>query len=159
MPKKSHISITIAGENKILSANIEFMSNNANDIHALVSEDKNTVTVDFEYLDKNDGFIIQIVHTSGYITESNIYGIIKDMGEVKSNSVEKLEERIRNWTLIMCILSLVVLVLCLVFFMDSKFRIISVIPLACIMALQIALFVVPMPPKFFRKYMKDNKWE
>jgi hypothetical protein len=85
IPNKNPLGIKLlSSENEIISARILHQTNIGNDSYVSIREDK-TLLIGFEYLGKDDGFILQILHTEDAINESNILGEIKGIGKFSDN--------------------------------------------------------------------------
>lgn len=85
VPKRFPIKITIKEGYRILDAKIIYQKNIANSIKAHLNSENNEVIISFDYLDFEDGFVLQIFHTADSSDEISVNGTIK--------TVRKLERR------------------------------------------------------------------
>ena len=63
IPDKAPLTINVKKGYKILNAIILHFIEKSNEFSIHISDDKSHITIDFEYLDKNEGVIIQLLHT------------------------------------------------------------------------------------------------
>ncbi len=82
LPKVSPLSITINKDNSFLEGPIIIkQSNVANNISLNMSADKKLVLINFDFIDKNDGFIVKLYHTGiskdSIFVSGNIIGVKK----------------------------------------------------------------------------------
>lgn len=71
----------IANDNvQILDAKILEQKNSASDFEVLISEDRSRVSLIFDYLDKGDGCVIQLLHTGKSSKDIRMRGKIKGVG-------------------------------------------------------------------------------
>ena len=90
IPSKDKISIDIDEEFRILSCSIIAQTNITNNISVCLSQDGKKVDIDFEYLEKQDGFVIQIFHTGDSKVVFNFNGTVMGFGKVsKGKTSEK----------------------------------------------------------------------
>ena len=83
--KRFPIKITIKEGYRILDAKIIYQKNIANSIKEHLNSENNEVIISFDYLDFEDGFVLQIFHTADSSDEISVNGTIK--------TVRKLERR------------------------------------------------------------------
>ncbi len=74
------IRILASSDTKILSAKVIYCSNPANRFCISDIEDGNSFKLSFDYIDKNEGGIVQIIHTGKSSQDINVKGIIKGAG-------------------------------------------------------------------------------
>lgn len=81
--KKMPLLIKTREDVDILEAKVIFSNNQANNVN-LEKLENNNYKINFEFLDKKNGFIIQVVHTGRYsddiIVDGKIKGIAKNIG-------------------------------------------------------------------------------
>jgi hypothetical protein len=110
IPAKNPLCIKLlTNESKIISAKILHQTNIGNDSQITIRED-NFLQIGFEYLDKNDGFVLQIIHTENNLSSENIFGEIKGIGQIK-NKYNLLINRNRNISFITIFLIVIYFVL------------------------------------------------
>lgn len=63
IPEKSPFLIKLNGDAKILNCNLEFVKKEASAIAATVAPAQDQIMVTFDYLDRNDGFVLELLHT------------------------------------------------------------------------------------------------
>ncbi len=85
MSKNFPLKVTIKEGYRILDAKIIYQKNVASSIKAHLNPKKNEVIISFDYLDFEDGFVLQIFHTADSSDEICVSGKIK--------TVRKLEKR------------------------------------------------------------------
>jgi len=86
IPSNDSFSINIDDKFDILDMSVIQITNKANDIKAVLSENNKEVKINFDYLDKDDGFVIQLFHT-GNIENINICGSIKGFGKISKGHI------------------------------------------------------------------------
>lgn len=67
---------------KILEAKVIYANNPANQFSIIDHEDKTAVSLNFDYLDKNEGAVIQIIHTGTTNDHIQVTGTIKGAGKM-----------------------------------------------------------------------------
>ncbi len=80
IPDKAPLTVTVKKGYKILEAKILHFIEEANQFSIPISEDKSHISIYFEYLDKNQGVIIQLLHTGKSKQDIEINGKIKGFG-------------------------------------------------------------------------------
>jgi cell division protein FtsW (lipid II flippase) len=87
------ITISTKGDYKILDQKIISINNETNKFSVKKSDGHSKVELEFEYVDKNDGAVIQIIHT-GYSSKNiEIHGRIKGAGKLKLAKLEIIPEK------------------------------------------------------------------
>ncbi|MDR2965263.1 MAG: hypothetical protein LBU88_05765 [Treponema sp.] len=87
-PTNDTFYIKIEDEYEILDVSIIRYNNHANNIGIILSDDGKKISIDFEYLDTEDGFVIQIFHTSTkYYSKFSINGSLKGFGKLSEGEV------------------------------------------------------------------------
>jgi len=81
--KSTSLSINVGEGYKILDAKILKVIEPANQFMIYIAEDKSHINMHFEYLDKDQGAIIQLLHTGISENDVKILGKIKGVGEPK----------------------------------------------------------------------------
>lgn len=79
--KKNPLKFIIDKKYEILNAEILYCKNSANDFK--IGIDKNEINVSFEYIDHNEGIILQIYHTGRGNDDITIQGNIKSVKRIK----------------------------------------------------------------------------
>ncbi len=85
MLKKFPLKVTIKEGHRILDSKIIYQKNIASSAKAYLNPKKNEVIISFDYLDFEDGFVLQVFHTADSSDEICVSGTIK--------TVRKLEKR------------------------------------------------------------------
>ncbi len=73
------INLVIEGSHQILDAQIVHQNNEANEFDLNISEDKTQVAIDFDFIDKDNGFVAQILHTGYNCKALEVKGSIKSV--------------------------------------------------------------------------------
>ena len=81
--KKCPLKVTIEDGYRILDAKIIFQKNDASLVKAYLNPKKNEVIISFDYLDFEDGFVLQIFHTADSSDEICVTGTIKTVRELE----------------------------------------------------------------------------
>lgn len=81
--KKCPLKVTIEDGYRILDAKIIFQKNEASLVKASLNPKKNEVIISFDYLDFEDGFVLQIFHTADSSDEICVTGTIKTVRELE----------------------------------------------------------------------------
>ena len=87
------LKIVLNNKYDILNAEILFQKNDGNNFEVSIAKDKKSVNITFEYFDKNDGVIIQIVHTGNSKENITIAGKIKSVKHIKEKYPKEKEVR------------------------------------------------------------------
>ena len=82
IPSKGKIFIDISGEYRILNCSIIAQTNITNNITAELSHDGKRIGINFEYMDKQDGFVLKIFHTGDNQVIFNFNGTVIGFGKV-----------------------------------------------------------------------------
>jgi len=77
------LRITSKQSVKILGAKVLQTTKSANQFRANLRKSRNCVSIDFEYLAKNEGAVIEVMHTGVSSADLIIAGVIKDVQEIK----------------------------------------------------------------------------
>jgi hypothetical protein len=72
------ISLKVDKYSEILNAKISYIKNDTNNFSIIVSEDRKSILLDFDYFYKNDGLTIDVYHTGFLDNSINLDGTIKD---------------------------------------------------------------------------------
>jgi len=83
IPSKDKFCIEIKNNYNILNASLLKVTNDSNNVSFKLSENKKILYIYFEYLDKHDGFVLQIFHNSSDSKPFIINGSIMGFGEIK----------------------------------------------------------------------------
>lgn len=79
--KAKPIKIFMKANGRILDAELLKVINPANMIQIYLQENRKELVLNFDYLDKNDGCVIQIIHDGDFLENVRMTGIIKGFGE------------------------------------------------------------------------------
>lgn len=77
IPTLDPIQIIVNKPFQILEAFINYASKPANDFLIKVSDDKQRINLNFDFIDKNDGVVLTLFHTGNNINDLKLSGIIK----------------------------------------------------------------------------------
>lgn len=75
--KNNPLRIKIDDEYEILDCEIIYTKNTSNGFSIKLSEDRKNISIDFDYMDYHEGFVIQIYHTGESSSNFNFLGQIK----------------------------------------------------------------------------------
>jgi len=90
IPIAEPLTIHIKKEYQILDAKILFTKNPANQLTISLSSDKIFVNLKFDYIDKEEGGVIQIIHTGKSNEDIEIHGLIKGVGKINKKSINNI---------------------------------------------------------------------
>jgi len=76
------MKICIKEGNKILDVKTIYEKNPSNQFCCTIAKDQSHVLLNFDYIDKNEGAVIQILHTGQSSEDIEIYGTIKGFGKI-----------------------------------------------------------------------------
>lgn len=82
VPKGFPLKVTIKDGYQILDAKIIYQKNKANAIKTYLQKDKNEVIITFDYMDYEDGFILQLFHTANSSEDILLKGSIKTVRKI-----------------------------------------------------------------------------
>ena len=82
--------IRVKGEHKILDASVLFRKNDANQFSIEPCDDEMCVLVRFDYLDHNEGGVIQVLHTGKGSSDIEVCGTIKGAGKLERRKMPGL---------------------------------------------------------------------
>ena len=82
VPNNNIFSITIENDFDILDASIIQIVNQSNDVKISSSSNSKIINIDFDYFDKNEGFVLQLFHNGLDSDNIKINGAIKGFGEI-----------------------------------------------------------------------------
>ena len=111
IPTTKPLIIRTRGESKILDAKVHSMKNPANRLSISTSEDQLSSKIEFEYLDKGEGGVFQLIHTDINDQSIEVHGLIKGAGSptkkyipfnsnlIQLNSSKKISRKILAATL------------------------------------------------------------
>ena len=83
------ITVKISDDNKILDVKIIYTKNAANNFTISLSNNQSYFNIDFEYIDKGEGAVIQFFHTGKKINDIQVSGIIKGGGKLIPKFIQK----------------------------------------------------------------------
>jgi len=92
--EKDPLRIELPNSIEVLDIQVIDVSSNSNSVsikNAIVTKDKTTYTLDFEYLDNNDYFVIQIIHNGSSQEELGIEGKIKGVKRIEKTTGSKIQ--------------------------------------------------------------------
>lgn len=87
--KNDPTRLAIKGKGEILDAKVLYANNSSNQFTLELNKEKNAIFINFDYVDKNDGIIMQILHTSLLPYGLELTGKIKGAGNSKKNIFPK----------------------------------------------------------------------
>jgi hypothetical protein len=90
VPNNSPFSISIAGDGRVLNFNLDFVKKNGNGVALSVDETHKKVTAEFDYFDKNDGFVVELLHTGESDDDVKIEAIFKGAHDLVHRSAAPL---------------------------------------------------------------------
>jgi hypothetical protein len=143
IPTNDKFSIIIANDYDILDVSIINIINITNDINFFISENGKEININFEYLDKSDGFILQILHTGTCSENFVINGTIKSFGKIFKGKYNKYYKKFSIFDIIQ---DFFVFVTSITF---SSYAIISKISTS--ITIIMIIFIVVFVPLFFTK--------
>ncbi len=88
--KADPITLSIKRNNKILETSLVEMKNPANEFSSNLDENNSRIRLTFDYLDKNEGGTIKILHTGLSSEDFELSGSIKGAGRVKAKRKPRL---------------------------------------------------------------------
>lgn len=78
------LRIVLKEEYNILDVSVIYTKNEANRFGVLPFEEGRSVKITFDYLDKDEGGVIQLIHTGKGSSDIEVSGIVKGVGKAKS---------------------------------------------------------------------------
>ena len=90
IPNTEPLTINVKKGIEILDAKVLYVQNPANQFSISPSDDHSFVKLQFEYIDKDEGGVIQIIHTGISEEDIDIRGKIKGVGRPIKKSVPKM---------------------------------------------------------------------
>ena len=91
IPTTEPLIIRINEECKILDAKIHSIKNLANQLSISTSEDQLSSNINFEYLDRGDGGVFQLIHTDINDENIEVHGLIKGAGSPIKKNIPNLK--------------------------------------------------------------------
>ena len=85
------LAVYVKSGYKILSAKVLSSKNSSNQFSITTADDKSNMKLHFEYLDKNDGGVIQFLHTGKSSDDIEVRGTIKGAGKPINKSVRNIK--------------------------------------------------------------------
>lgn len=82
------LRVTVPRESRILEVNIDYVHNPVNDIKCVISDDRTSVFITFDYLHTLEGCVLTIYHTATG-SQVEIKGTIKGAGKARNGVIEK----------------------------------------------------------------------
>ena len=89
IPINDKFTISIDNDFDILDASIIQESNKSNAITINFLDDKKMLLIDFEYIDKNEGFVLQLFHNDIKSDHISINGTIKGFGKISKGLIKR----------------------------------------------------------------------
>jgi hypothetical protein len=112
------------GSGKFLDAKIIYSNNPSNKFQHVINEDKTLIHINFDYMDKNDGLILQLLHTDIEPDNIEFSGRIKGAGKPKrkiiSKSTSSAKSLILNLTAPVLLITMIIAFLLFLFFKDFE---------------------------------------
>ncbi len=81
--KNNTLRIAIDPRYEILGADIQFEKNKSNDFKIALAEDHQSVKINFDYFDRDEGVVIQLYHTGRRSADISVVGQIKSCREIR----------------------------------------------------------------------------
>lgn len=75
------LRIALKEPHNILDVSVIYEKNKANKFHVLPLEGEPSVNIGFDYLDKDEGGVIQLIHTGKSSSDIEVLGIVKGVGK------------------------------------------------------------------------------
>jgi hypothetical protein len=91
VPENSLLKIEPQQEIIIYGAELLYQTDKSNDFNIIHDKENNTVLIDFDYMDFNQGGIIKILHSGDSSSNLNLIGKIKGVGNIKYIPDERLD--------------------------------------------------------------------
>lgn len=85
-PSTSKLKIKIKNDSKILDSNIIFTKNETNNVSCELKNNEEAL-LQFDYLDKGEGFVVQLIHTSTNDNDLCVEGTIKGIGDISKKII------------------------------------------------------------------------
>ena len=85
-PSTSKLKIKIKNDFKILDSKIIFTKNETNNVNCELQNNEE-VLLQFDYLDKGEGFVVQLIHTSTNDMDLCVKGTIKGIGDISKKII------------------------------------------------------------------------
>ena len=83
VPRLDPLRVLALEETKLLSAEVIYSSNVANQFSCSINKDKTVLNVSFEYFEWNEGMVIQVAHSGIGSHSLDVKGKIKGAGEIR----------------------------------------------------------------------------
>jgi len=83
IPQLDPLTIRVKNGLEILDAKITYVKNPANQFSLIFSDDNSWINLEFDYVDKDEGAIVQVMHTGTSESDVQISGTIKGVGKLK----------------------------------------------------------------------------
>jgi len=115
--EKSPLRIEAKNGIKIFIASIINMTALENEFEIKINSEQNIVDCRFDYLSKNDGVTIQIIHSGRSSDELDFKGTIKDIG-TPVNVTQKLDQSYANYNIILSLMGIGITFLLLILLSD-----------------------------------------
>jgi hypothetical protein len=90
VPIAEPLTIHVINESQILDAKVIYRKNPANQLTISLSSDKTFINLKFDYIDKEEGGVIQKIHTGKSNEDIEIHGLIKGVGKINKKSVTNI---------------------------------------------------------------------
>jgi hypothetical protein len=91
VPENSSLRIEPQEEIIIYGAELLYQTDESNNFNIIHDKENNTVLIDFDYMDYNQGSIIKILHSGDSSANLNLAGKIKGVGNVKYIPDDRLD--------------------------------------------------------------------
>ncbi|NTW88945.1 MAG: hypothetical protein HGB26_07465 [Desulfobulbaceae bacterium] len=92
------VKLVFGGNTKVLDARVYAVNNSANQFKARIDEQDNVVFLEFAYLDRKNGAVIQVIHTGTSSEDVQILGDIKGVKVIRNrfSAQHRLSRTIRK---------------------------------------------------------------
>ncbi len=87
-------------QGRILTSEIKFQVNQINGYNIKTSNDRKTITIDFDFMERLEGLVIRMFHTAKNDSEIEIKGTIIGGRKVKSFRSDSLFFRLQDWSIV-----------------------------------------------------------
>jgi hypothetical protein len=119
VPQKNPLMVKLLShDEEIITVKILHQTNIGNDV-SVELKDNNCAIIDFEYIDRNDGFILQVIHTGNSISTNNIFGEVKSLGQINKYFNERINGR-RNIIILIAFFIILFIISFLIVFFNSN---------------------------------------
>ena len=104
--KADPIVIRIKNGFEILDSKIIEMNNETNNFRLEEFEDKSHINIKFDYIDKNNGIVIQLIHTGYSNRDIEFQGRIKEAGKIKFTDLKLFPRKLQAFSALIWVIFL-----------------------------------------------------